>query len=147
MKQPVDGAGHGILAWMEAMVQHAGHLFFLSSRPEDMHGYRHGGREIKQFHCLDLSSCEWEELPAPGHVQGNCRLVSHSKGLYAIDRYGRLENYVKSDRVWTALCVVCPFHFNTLYFLPIVRDCHLYMLRAFPSRVFPILCTEVAGNL
>lgn len=119
---------------LESMVTHDGFLYFLSAQMEDMYGYMHRGHEWKSFKRIHLEKGVWEILEPPVLVEDQIRLTSSERGLFAVDRLGRVECYVTDEKRWIVCCkegfTTCP---NTLCFLPMPKGPDLYLLRIFSA--------------
>lgn len=124
-----------LLDGLESLIKHQDAIYFLVSKTEDMYGYMHHSQETKYFYKFDLLKCAWENLASPILVRGACRLVSHSNGIYVIDRNGLLEEYDIDTGHWGALTETPLFDNpnSTWYVLPMPLDRHIFVLRVFSS--------------
>ena len=120
---------------VESMIQHQGYLYVLVSEKIDIYGYMHHTPERKQLLRADFKQKTWEELAGPTSLKGQCRLISHVDGLYAIDLCGHTEEFDAGSGTWV---VATRAGFDespgaTLYILPMPADRCIYLLRGFST--------------
>ncbi len=131
--EPEPGCWDGI----ESMVTYYGRVYMLTSRTEDIRGPLHPAQQSKRLFKLEVSIGreEWSEVPAPEHVTGQTRLVSHSQCLLAIDLSGLIQKLDSASDQWL-WCQGPRFTerpMATKYLLPMPFDTHLFVLRAYSS--------------